>query len=180
MGEADAAVHSNPTLHRMRPDQPAGQETRIRLPRQDAIMMSGPEGPDDLVRPAHGATRHKGAPPGRPSATGRQPRPRAGSQIPENQPPRARSRKPKSYSPKLSSAKCASRDQTRVEDTSQVNHPMNSAPTNRMGRTRTPKLMEHSTESTDGQNLSNQHEIRTLQQIRNLSSADWNLLSTRT
>ncbi len=43
LGEADAAVHSNPTVpthHRMRPDQPASQETRIRLPRQDTTWMS--------------------------------------------------------------------------------------------------------------------------------------------
>ncbi len=46
--------------------------------------------------------------------------------------------------------KCAGRGQAHVEDTSQVNYSRNSVPTNRTGRTRTPNLMEYSTESTDG------------------------------
>jgi hypothetical protein len=46
--------------------------------------------------------------------------------------------------------KWANRAQAHVEDTSQVDYPRNSVPTNRTGRTRTPNLMEQSTESTDG------------------------------
>ncbi len=59
MGEADAAVHSNPTLHRMRPDQPALQETRIRIPRKDAKGCQGRKARDDCPSTCHGA------PPGR-------------------------------------------------------------------------------------------------------------------
>ena len=51
----------------------------------------------------------------------------------------------------ISTTKCAGRGQVRGDDTSQANYPRNSALTNRTGQTRTPNLMEHSTENTDGQ-----------------------------
>jgi hypothetical protein len=144
LGESDAAVHSNPTLHRMRPDQPAFQETRIRLPRQDATMMSGPEGPDNCP-----VTRHEGAQPGRPSAPGHQPRPRAGSQNRNSATTGLGAGSPNVTHQNVT-RKCAGRGQAHVEDTSQVNYSRNSVPTNRLCRTRTSNLMEHSAESTDG------------------------------
>ncbi len=47
--EARRSCPIEPYLHRMRPDPPASQETRIRLPRQDTTRMSGDGGPGTPV-----------------------------------------------------------------------------------------------------------------------------------
>jgi hypothetical protein len=58
--------------------------------------------------------------------------------------------------------------------------PKDSAPTNRTGQYSDSKLDGTFYGKHRRSKILNPHEIRTLQQIWNRSSADWNLLSTRT
>jgi hypothetical protein len=130
----------------MRPDQPAFQETRIRLPKKDATTMSGPEGPGDCH-----VIRYEGAQPGRLSGSGHPPRPlaRTGTRT-GTQPPRARAPEaqmiPTRSSPAYVPTAAKLLSKTRLKSTAQGTQ---CPPSGRAGLG-SPNLMEHSTDSTDG------------------------------
>jgi hypothetical protein len=115
------------------------------LPRQDTTTMSGPESPGDC----HVVIRYEGAQP-RP---GQWPRASATTKDP-NQNWNSATTGPGTGSPNDTYQTVTrihtNRGQALVENTPQVNCSRNSVPTIRTGRTRTPNLMEHSTDSTDG------------------------------
>jgi hypothetical protein len=123
---------------------PAVQETRIRIPRQDATTMSGPEGPG-----ACHAICHEEAPPGRPRGPGHPPRPRTGTRT-GTQPLRARVPEAQIIPTRSSPAFVAIAAKLLLKNTPQVNRSGILMHTIRTGRTRTPNLMEHSTDSIDG------------------------------
>jgi hypothetical protein len=104
----------------MRPDQPASQETRIRIPRKDITRMSGPVGPGQL--PEHMPPGPAGPVPAPPAKTAPHGPATGNPQLSHPIPTRTRAGpRPSSRSSKFKSTAQA-----------------NSTPANRKGQTRTP------------------------------------------
>ena len=137
--------------------------------------MSGPEGPGDCH-----VTRCEGTWPGWP----KWPRTPAANKD------RHQNRNPAIYGPvhrqpgmiptRSSPTYVPTAAELLLDHMPQVSQSRISEPTIRTGRTRTPKLDGTFYGQHRRQTISNQHENRTLQQIWNPSSADQNLLPTRT
>ncbi len=122
-----------PHLHRVRPGQPALQETRTRTPRYDTTGTSGPEAPEMTT---HHRSRYYA---------------RAGTGTTErNCALQARSRKPNSQPPSANQNMSQARGSLRGHNISRRS-PKELNASQPDGPDSDPNLMEYSTENTDGQ-----------------------------